>query len=68
MRVKNPEIARPFKTPLVPFVPLMGILICAGMIVALDVETLKVAGYWMVIGLLIYFGYSRRNSHLHPKK
>jgi len=68
MRVKNPEFVRPFKTPLVPFVPIMGILICAGMIVALDVETLKVAGYWMVVGLLIYFGYSRRHSHLHPKK
>jgi APA family basic amino acid/polyamine antiporter len=67
MRVKNPEFKRPFKTPLVPFVPIMGIIICLGMIVALDVETLKVAGYWMVLGLLIYFTYSRRNSHLHPK-
>jgi APA family basic amino acid/polyamine antiporter len=67
MRAKNPEFKRPFKTPLVPFVPIMGIIICLGMIVALDVETLKVAGYWMVLGLLIYFTYSRRNSHLHPK-
>jgi APA family basic amino acid/polyamine antiporter len=66
MRVKNPEFVRPFKTPLVPLVPLLGILVCAGMIVALDIETLKVAMYWMVLGLLIYFGYSRKHSHLHP--
>jgi APA family basic amino acid/polyamine antiporter len=68
LRIKSPEIARPFKTPLVPLVPILGIIICGGMIAALDTETLKVAMYWMVIGLVIYFGYSRRNSKLHPKK
>jgi APA family basic amino acid/polyamine antiporter len=36
-----------------------------GMIVALDAQTLKVAALWMVAGLFIYFGYSRRHSHLH---
>jgi APA family basic amino acid/polyamine antiporter len=68
LRIKSPEIARPFKTPLVPLVPILGILVCGGMIAALDAETLKVAMYWMIIGLVIYFGYSRRNSKLHPKK
>jgi APA family basic amino acid/polyamine antiporter len=68
MRVKNPEFVRPFKAPFVPFVPIMGILICTAMIASLDIQTLKVAAIWMVVGLLIYFGYSRKNSHLHPKK
>ena len=68
MRVKNPEFVRPFKTPLVPLVPILGILVCGAMIASLDGQTLKVAAIWMAVGLLIYFGYSRKNSHLHPKK
>ena len=65
MRKTNPEMNRPFKTPLVPLVPILGILVCMGMIVALDLETLKVAAIWMALGLVIYFGYSRKHSHLH---
>jgi len=65
MRVKNPEFKRPFKTPLVPFVPIMGIVICMGMIVALDAETLKVALLWMTGGINIYYLYSQFNSKLH---
>jgi APA family basic amino acid/polyamine antiporter len=34
------------------------------MIVSLDIQTLKVAGAWMALGLIIYFAYSRKNSHL----
>ncbi len=48
MRIKNPEMKRPFKTPLVPLVPILGALICAGMIVAIDSRTLKFAFVWMV--------------------
>jgi APA family basic amino acid/polyamine antiporter len=65
MRVKSPEIERPFKTPLVPLIPILGILVCAGMIVALDFQTLKVAVIWMIFGLLVYFGYGKRHSKLH---
>ena len=65
MRRKNPEMKRPFKTPLVPLVPILGALICAGMIVAIDQKTLKFAFAWMLIGLIIYFLYSRKRSKLH---
>jgi APA family basic amino acid/polyamine antiporter len=65
LRKNSPHIPRPFKTPLVPVVPILGILICGGMIVALDPQTLKAAGLWMIIGLVIYFLYSRKNSKLH---
>ena len=67
MRVKNPEIPRPFRAPLVPFVSTMGVLVCLGMIVALDAQTLKVAFGWMIFGIIIYFGYSQKNSKLHKK-
>jgi basic amino acid/polyamine antiporter, APA family len=65
MRKTNPALPRPFKTPLVPLVPILGVLVCTMMIVALDVFTLKAAGIWMILGLIIYFAYGRKNSHLH---
>jgi APA family basic amino acid/polyamine antiporter len=64
MRVKNPEIPRAFKTPLVPLVPILGIIVCTAMIVSLDPYTILVAGIWMVIGLVVYFTYSKSRSHL----
>jgi APA family basic amino acid/polyamine antiporter len=65
MRVKNPEIERSFKTPLVPLVPILGIIICLGMIIALDAQTLKVAIIWMALGLVVYFIYSKKHSKLN---
>lgn len=67
MRKTNPELARPFKTPLVPLVPVLGILVCSAMIIALDAFTLKAAAVWMLLGFIVYFAYSRRNSNLNNK-
>ncbi len=64
MRNKAPHIERPFRTPAVPIVSTLGVLICAGMIVALDQQTLTVAMAWMLIGLAIYFLYSKKRSKL----
>lgn len=64
MRVKNPQVSRPFKTPLVPFVPIMGILVCSAMIISLDRATQLSALVWMIIGLFVYFGYSKSHSKL----
>ena len=65
MRVASPEIKRPFKTPLVPLVPILGVIVCMAMIFALDATTLKVAFAWMAVGILVYFLYSRKNSKLN---
>lgn len=62
LRRTDPGIARPFKTPLVPLVPILGMLVCGGMILALDYQTLITAAIWMVVGLGVYFGYSRSRS------
>jgi APA family basic amino acid/polyamine antiporter len=64
MRRKSPNMVRPFKTPLVPLVPILGAVICTGMIVAIDIRTLKFALIWMIIGLVVYFAYSRKKSKL----
>ena len=67
LRKRSPNMERPFKTPLVPIVPILGAVICLGMIVAIDVRTLQFALVWMILGLLVYFGYSRKRSRLdHP--
>jgi APA family basic amino acid/polyamine antiporter len=68
MRIKNPELPRAFKTPLVPLVPILGILVCTAMIVSLDPYTIMVAGIWMVIGLVVYFTYSKNKSYLQNNK
>lgn len=68
MRSTDPGIKRPFRTPLVPLVPIMGILVCGGMIVALDQFTLMMAFGWMLIGFVIYFMYSKNHSKLRNEK
>lgn len=64
MRKTDPNTPRPFKTPLVPFVPLMGMIVCTAMIVGLPGPTLLSALGWMIAGLLVYFIYSRKHSKL----
>jgi basic amino acid/polyamine antiporter, APA family len=62
MRKKEPSMERPFKTPLVPLVPILGMVICLAMIISLPLPTLLSAGIWLVLGLLIYFGYSANHA------
>jgi APA family basic amino acid/polyamine antiporter len=65
LRRSDPHRPRPFRTPLVPVVPILGVLVCGLMIVGLDSTTQLTALIWMLIGLIIYFGYSKRNSKLN---
>ena len=64
LRVKAPNIERPFKTPIAPVVSVLGAIICFAMIVGLDKQTLFVAFLWMILGLVVYFLYSRHTSKL----
>jgi APA family basic amino acid/polyamine antiporter len=64
LRKTDPGLKRPFKTPLVPLVPVLGILVCLAMIVSLWGTTLLSAFCWMILGLIVYFGYSRKRSRL----
>jgi basic amino acid/polyamine antiporter, APA family len=64
MRKTDPTTIRPFKTPFVPLVPILGVLVCAAMIFGLPTDTQISAGIWMLVGLLVYFLYSRKHSKL----
>jgi APA family basic amino acid/polyamine antiporter len=65
LRVKAPNIERPFRAPIAPVVSVLGALICLAMIFGLDNETLKVAFGWMALGLVVYFLYSKKHSKLN---
>jgi APA family basic amino acid/polyamine antiporter len=65
MRKTDPDTPRPFKTPLVPLVPILGILVCAAMIYGLGVENWIRLFVWLGIGFVVYFGYSIKNSKLN---
>ena len=62
LRVRHPEMERPFKTPLVPLVPILGIVTALFVMSRLPRITWVVMFGWLVIGLVIYFGYSIRHS------
>ena len=62
MRKKHPHVNRPFKTPMVPLVPILAIVFSRVLIVSLSGWTLLRLVVWLVIGLVIYFTYGRKHS------
>jgi len=64
MRVRHPDAPRQFRTPLVPIVPILGIIVNGAMIFGLGWPNWMRLGVWLAIGLVIYFGYSRTHSKL----
>lgn len=64
LRRTRPDLPRPFRTPLVPWVPLLGILTCLGLMFSLDWPTWARLSVWLFIGLIFYFSYGKWNSHL----
>jgi len=67
LRFTDPEIERPFRTPLVGLVAPLGILFCGWLMYGLPPDTWARLLVWMMIGLVIYFGYSRRHSKLERR-
>jgi APA family basic amino acid/polyamine antiporter len=62
LRVRRPELTRPFRTPWVPVVPIMGILISLALIASLNALTIVRLFVWLAIGLVVYFTYSVKHS------
>jgi len=66
LRKLRPDAPRPFRTPFVPLVPILGAGICLVQMVSLPGDTWLRLVIWMAIGLVIYFSYSQRHSKLRP--
>jgi APA family basic amino acid/polyamine antiporter len=62
LRIKSPDLPRPFKVPGGHIVPVLGILSCGALICFLPWETQVRFVLWLVIGMAIYFAYSVRHS------
>jgi APA family basic amino acid/polyamine antiporter len=67
MRVKRPDVPRGFKVPLLPVTAILGILVCLSMIYGLGWTNWLRLIVWLLIGFVIYFGYSRKHSLLAGK-
>ncbi|WP_289948116.1 amino acid permease [Janthinobacterium sp. SUN073] len=66
LRKKRPDLPRAFRCPGVPYVPALAVILCVGLMTFLSWVTWMAFSIWLVIGLVIYFGYARRRSLLHP--
>jgi APA family basic amino acid/polyamine antiporter len=64
LRYSRPNLPRPFRTPMVPVVPILGILICGYMMVNLPSDTWTRLLVWMALGIAIYFLYGRSHSRI----
>jgi APA family basic amino acid/polyamine antiporter len=62
LRKTSPEIERPFRTPGLPWVPILGALFCLAQMASLPPETWERLVIWLAIGLVIYFGYGKRRA------
>jgi APA family basic amino acid/polyamine antiporter len=64
LRYKKPDLHRPFRTPWVPFVPVLGALICLAQMLSLPLDTWARLIIWLLIGFVIYFTYGIKHSKL----
>ena len=62
LRRREPDLHRPFKTPGMPWVPLLGAGICLAQMIGLPLETWLRLVIWLVVGLAIYFWYGRAGA------
>ncbi|RUR20647.1 amino acid permease [Legionella sp. km535] len=68
LRKTQPDMHRPYKTPGMPYVPILGIVSCLYLIMNLPWITILRFAVWMIVGMVVYFSFSRKNSVLHIGK
>jgi basic amino acid/polyamine antiporter, APA family len=68
LRKTRPDLERPFRTPLVPLVPILGMLSCFGLMATLPGDTWLRLFVWLLIGFVIYFSYGRKHSVLQKER
>ncbi|WP_170119474.1 amino acid permease [Tumebacillus permanentifrigoris] len=67
LRKKQPDLKRAFRVPFVPLIPILAVVFCVFLMVQLKWQTWMAFFIWLVIGLVIYFGYSRSRSKLNQQ-
>lgn len=67
LRYTQPQMHRPYRTPGMPYVPILGIISCSYLIINLPWLTITRFLVWMAIGMVVYFAFSRTNSRLEIK-
>jgi len=67
LRKNQPDQIASFRTPFVPWVPLLAIIFCVALMLSLPVATWIRFVVWMVVGMFIYFGYGAKRSKLNDK-
>jgi APA family basic amino acid/polyamine antiporter len=67
LRKSKPDMKRPFKTPFVPLIPILGALICLLQMASLPLDTWLRLIVWMVIGFVIYFSYGIKHSKIRKE-
>ena len=68
LRYTRPDLHRPFRTPLVPLIPLLAIAFCTYLIASLDAVTLWRFVAWMALGMVVYVFYARHHSRLRSQQ
>ncbi len=67
LRRTQPDMHRPFKTPGMPYVPILGMVCCLYLIANLPLLTILRFVVWFAIGMVIYFSFGRKHSLLAGK-
>ncbi len=68
MRKTNPDAVRGFRVPLVPLVPILGVIICVALMAGLPIESWERLGIWLALGLVIYFVYGKKHSKINNQQ
>ena len=68
LRRQMPDAPRPFRTPWVPVIPLLGVVSCVGLMIYLPISTWVRLAIWLAIGFAIYFGYGHKHSKLRGER
>jgi basic amino acid/polyamine antiporter, APA family len=68
MRKNQPNIERPFKVPAYRIIVILGVIINVSLIATLDKLALLLSGGWIIIGIIVYYFYGRKNSRLNNEQ
>ncbi len=64
LRIKSPDLPRPFRTPWVPVVPILGIVVSLILMASLPFDTWLRLIVWLIVGLVLYFTYGKKHSRV----